>query len=65
MVSKKREYCPDASKDMTYPLPLVPRPSTEPVVHHGSTAEEIIPHRCICGMCGQSGHNRRSCQNVK
>ena len=58
---------------MTYPLPLVPQPSTprpypEPEVHqknHGSTAEELIPCKGICGMCGQSRHNRRSCQNLK
>ena len=55
LFEKIREYCPDASKDMTCPLWLVPLPSTprlssEPVVYQendGSTAEELIPYRCI------------------
>ena len=43
------------------------RPSPEPIVdqeNDGLTAEELIPRRHICGMYGQSGHNRHSCKNV-
>ena len=63
-----REYCADASIDITCPLPVGAQPSPKPVVHQGndsSTPKDIIPRKCICGMCGLSGHNRHPCQNIK
>ena len=73
LFDKIREFCPAASIDITCPLLLVHQPSTlrpssEPVLHKESdksTTEELILHKRICGMCGKTGHNRRSCQNGK
>lgn len=68
---KIREYCAEESRDLTCPLPNLPRtvssgqPSPErDVPEPGEEIEICQPTKRIrlCGRCGRSGHNSRTCK---
>ena len=68
---KIRQYCTsERSKDTTCPVPSIYRPATPSTTPVGSRSPspsrdspQLPPRKKqrICGTCGQSGHNRRSC----
>ena len=65
-----REFCPDEDKDITCPLPCVPKPNGAPgtpVQHtrppHDDPVEPPAKRKRLCGICKQEGHNSRSCPN--
>ena len=80
LYDKIRPYCSDKAKDLTCPLPSVPRPGTlvpTPVSSPRSVAPTSrvqfqlptstlppVKRQRICGNCGQAGHNRRSCKRI-
>ena len=63
LYDKIRQFCPDASKDLTCPLPSVPRPTSSARNTPEPVEMEIDPpsKERRCGKCGKTGHNRRSC----
>ena len=80
LYDKIRPYCSDKAKDLTCPLPSVPRPGT-PVPTPVSSPQSVVPtsrvqfqlptstlppakRQRICGNCGQAGHNCRSCKRI-
>ena len=73
-----RTFCSDSAKDITCPLPSVPRPgsrsgtpipsqSTDPASTTISVPAEEPPRKRIrlCSTCKQTGHNTRSCPKKK
>ena len=63
-----RQFCPESCKNTTCPLPVVPRLFTPNVSPEPSTTADTTisqVRRRICGKCGQTGHNRRSCKNYE
>ena len=76
LYDKIRQYCSERSRDVTCPLPSVNRPSTPSTTPIGSPSrsDAILENQLspqppptkkqrICGACGQTGHNRRTCTN--
>ena len=71
LFDKIREYCRLQLQDITCPLPDVPRaftpcPSPEPdFVTQGNSSplHRTQTRPRVCGLCGISGHNRRTCPN--
>ena len=73
---KIREFCADESKDAVCPLPSeelqTPEPTNSthsivpPIPSSNNESDNPGPRpkkkRRVCGSCGLSGHNRRSCQ---
>ena len=70
LYEKIRPFCEPRYQDTTCPLPLMSRPQRTPTVtplHSPPTSPSHIPPPAskrahICGKCGGSGHNRRTCQ---
>ncbi len=66
-----RQFCSDEDKDITCPLPNVPKPisrenSPAPEISHpteSSVTASPPPKKRRCGLCRQEGHNSRSCPN--
>lgn len=66
-----RTFCPEDAKDVTCPLPLVPKPDSRvgtPVHDIDLGTDETPPppkkpKKRNCTICGQEGHNRQSCKN--
>ncbi len=66
-----RQFCSDEDKDITCPLPSVPKPisrenSPAPEISHrteSSVTASPPPKKRRCGLCRQEGHNSRSCPN--
>ncbi len=69
-----RSFCPDTEKDITCPLPAVPRPvsrSGTPNPEIPTTTERLdsVPDiaspqaKRHCGICRKPGHNARTCPN--
>ena len=63
-----RPFCPDGDKDITCPLPNVPKPGSAPgtPVRHTQPPAEDVPapkRKRLCGTCRQEGHNSRTCPN--
>ena len=59
-----RQFCPDESKDITCPEPLVPRPSSRgatPEVEDEALSVSHTKKRRVCSNCKKTGHNNRSC----
>lgn len=63
-------FCPDAAKDVTCPMPTVPKPSSRantPTPPSSPTLDGTLPSvpppkkRRLCGICREEGHNARSC----
>ena len=69
LYDKIREYCSDSAKDQVCPLPLVSRESgtDQYQVQSPPPSPSLLPPPSkksrVCGKCGLSGHNRRSCNN--
>ena len=64
-----RAFCPDADKDVTCPLPAVPKPGSAPgtPVRRTEPPLEVVEpsakRKRLCATCRQEGHNSRSCPN--
>ena len=78
LYEKIRQYCSERSRDTTCPLPSTCRPATPstPIGSRSpspsreedlSDSTQLPPAKKqrICGTCGQSGHNKRTCTNHK
>ena len=72
LYDKIREFCPPDDRDITCPLPSVPRPASrqctpEPASRSpspsppGSPTPPTPKRQRVCGVCNQPGHNRRTC----
>ena len=64
---KIREFCPDHTKDIVCPKPSSPQPiATPPPTSHSPPPPSSHPPRKgrVCGLCGQNGHNRRTCPSI-
>ena len=63
-----RPFCRDGDKDITCPLPKVPKPGNAPgtPVRHTQPPAEDVPapkRKHLCGTCRQEGHNSHACPN--
>ena len=65
LFDKIREYCADNAKDLSCPLPSVPRSSTTPCQSELTTlaSDEPLSKKRKCGKRGHVGHNSRTCSN--
>ena len=73
LYEKIRPFCESRYQDITCPLPPSPRPHRTPTVSPAATPPSSPPRRQnpsaspsakrhrICGKCGGTGHNRRTC----
>ena len=73
LYEKIREFCPVADRDLTCPLPSVPKPSSrqsipQPPPSPPALSPTLSPSRPpptkrsrTCGLCNQPGHNSRTC----
>ena len=69
---KIRPFCSERTQDLTCPLPSVPKstrantPTQTPIASpmRPTMTDTLPPTKIprICGKCGLSGHNRRSCK---
>lgn len=74
LYDKIRPFCDEIYRDITCPLPALPRPTTpantpapspptspsRPTYHRRASPPSKRPR--TCGNCGETGHNRRSCK---
>ena len=64
LFDKIREYCADNAKDLSCPLPSVPRFSTTRFQSELTLdSDEPVNKKRKCGKCGHVGHNSRTCSN--
>ena len=62
-----RPFCPDEDKDSVCPRPSVPKPggSRQTIPHptDDSTGPPPPKRVRVCGLCKETGHDRRTCPN--
>lgn len=60
-----REFCPENDRDVTCPLPSVPRPVSRQNTPEPPQSPEVPQpkRRRVCGSCREVGHNSRTCPN--
>ena len=69
LYEKIRQYCSDESKDIVCPKPDMTRelsvpPELSPPPSQSSEKQEPPMKKArLCGNCGMTGHNKRSCTN--
>ena len=75
LYDKIQPFCSERSRDLTCPLPTVPRssrrctpcltPATSPTRAIVTETSPPKKRSRVCGHCGVSGHNRRSCTQLR
>jgi hypothetical protein len=74
LYEKIREFCPESDRDVTCPLPTVPKPSsragtpaddadehTQPSTANGESSLPPTKKARLCGICRGEGHTRKTC----